>query len=223
MMNKRINRLHSTPLDVADPNVPNSIKREPVAPSIGKYVPAYRNEQLLADGDDNTYLAFPTTLKLSDEKVLIAYKATTAHKDVEADLDIIVYNPTTKQVVSKTTIDGTVGEAAQDPEPMQELEEICALPGIDMIFFGPADFSQGAGIPNQFDHPLIKETRKKIAYTARKHGKMAGTVGGIANQDELIGMGYQFINLGSDVRALAGYFSERVEKCSDKSSVDLTK
>ena len=111
----------------------------------------------------------------------------------------------------------------EDPEPMRELEEICALPGIDMIFFGPADFSQGTGIPNQFDHPLIKETQKKIAYTARKHGKMAGTVGGIANQDELIGMGYQFINLGADVLALAGYFSERVEKCSDKTSVDPTK
>ena len=110
----------------------------------------------------------------------------------------------------------------EDPEPMQELEEICALPGIDMIFFGPADFSQGAGIPNQFDHPLIKETQKKIAYTARKHGKMAGTVGGIANQDELIEMGYQFINLGSDVRALTDYFSERVKKCSDKPSIDPT-
>ena len=52
---------------------------------------------------------------------------------------------------------------------------------------------------------------------------MAGTVGGIANQDELIGMGYQFINLGSDVRALAEYFCERVEKCSDKDAVDPTK
>ena len=111
----------------------------------------------------------------------------------------------------------------EDPEPMKELDEICALPGIDMIFFGPADFSQGAGVPNQFNHPLIKEAQKKIAYTARKHGKMAGTVGGIANQEELIGMGYQFINLGSDIRALAGYFSERVEKCSDKLSFDPTK
>ncbi|MBR6533718.1 MAG: aldolase, partial [Clostridia bacterium] len=38
----------------------------------------------------------------------------------------------------------------EDPEPLAELEEICALPGIDMIFFGPADFSQGIGKPCVF-------------------------------------------------------------------------
>ena len=111
----------------------------------------------------------------------------------------------------------------EDPEPMEELEEICALEGIDMIFFGPADFSQGAGIPNAFGDPLLIEAQKRVAYTARKHGKLAGTVGGIANQDALIQMGYQFINLGSDVRALAEYFCARTEQCSDKLAVDPTR
>jgi len=68
----------------------------------------------------------------------------------------------------------------EDPEPMEELEEICALAGIDMIFFGPADYSQGLGIPNDFGNAKITEARKRIAYTARKHGKFAGTVGGIS-------------------------------------------
>lgn len=104
----------------------------------------------------------------------------------------------------------------EDPEPMAELEEICALPGIDMIFFGPADYSQGLGIPNDFGNEQITEARKKIAYYARKHKKFAGTVGGMQNQDALIAMGYQFINLGSDVRALANYFREITEICSDK-------
>ena len=111
----------------------------------------------------------------------------------------------------------------EDPEPLAELEEICALDGIDMIFFGPADFSQGAGIPNRMSDPKVLETRRLVAYTARKHGKMAGTVGSIDNQDALIQMGYQFINLGSDVRALAEYFCQRTERCSDKMAVDPTK
>lgn len=104
----------------------------------------------------------------------------------------------------------------EDPEPMAELEEICALPGIDMIFFGPADYSQGIGVPNDFANEKVKEARIRIAETARRHGKFAGTVGGIQNQDDLIKMGYQFINLGSDVRALCAYFSNIVEKCSNK-------
>jgi len=106
----------------------------------------------------------------------------------------------------------------EDPEPMAELEEICALPGLDMIFFGPADFSQGLGNPGGYDDPRVFEAKKRVAYTARKYGKFAGTVGGMGNQDALIDMGFQFINLGSDVRALANYFGEITAKCTDKAA-----
>ena len=107
----------------------------------------------------------------------------------------------------------------EDPEPMDELEEICALPGIDMIFFGPADFTQGAGYPNDFANPELLEVKKLGAKTARKYGKFAGTVGGIGNQDDLIAMGYNFISLGADVVALADYFKNIVEKCTGKDAV----
>lgn len=96
----------------------------------------------------------------------------------------------------------------EDPEPLAKLDEICALPGIDMIFFGPADFSQGIGKPNQFDAPEIAETRRLIAKTARKYGKFAGTVGGPGNFDELVKMGYTFISTGADVVALWQYFND---------------
>lgn len=110
---------------VADPNF---IKPTAQTPTVEKYVPVYTAEQLLIDGDKNTYLAFPTTLKLSDDTVLIAYKASTAHKDAKADLDMIVYNPATKQVVRKTTIDATAGEAAQDPE-------LIRMPNGDLVIY----------------------------------------------------------------------------------------
>ena len=93
----------------------------------------------------------------------------------------------------------------EDPEPMAELEEICALPGIDMIFFGPADYSQGIGKPFCFDAEELSQARRLIAQTARKHGKFAGTVGGAGNIAELAAMGYQFINIGADVAAWHGY------------------
>ncbi len=94
----------------------------------------------------------------------------------------------------------------EDPEPMAELEEICALPGIDMIFFGPADFSQGLGEPCNMTNPKLTEARKLVAQTARKHGKMAGTVGGVANYKQLMEEGYNFISIGADVVALSGYY-----------------
>lgn len=100
----------------------------------------------------------------------------------------------------------------EDPEPMAELEEICALPGIDMIFFGPADFTQGMGKPNCFGDEELLNARKLVAKTARKYGKMAGTVGGLANKDALIEEGFNFINLGADVVALGMYFNDITSK-----------
>ncbi len=108
----------------------------------------------------------------------------------------------------------------EDPEPLAELEEICALPGIDMIFFGPADFSQGIGSPNSSD-PKIDEARRLIAKTARKYGKFAGTVGGPGNFDALVNMGYTFISTGADVVALWKYFRELTAAVSGRDIVQV--
>ena len=102
----------------------------------------------------------------------------------------------------------------EDPEPMKELEEICALDGIDMIFFGPADFSQGIGNPCNVSNEETLKARRLVAETARKHGKMAGTVGSVANYKALESEGFNFINLGADVIALTQYFSNIVKEIS---------
>ena len=100
----------------------------------------------------------------------------------------------------------------EDPEPMAELDEICALPGIDMIFFGPADFSQGIGNPTEIFNEKTLEARRLVAKTARKYGKMAGTVGGAANFKALEDEGFNFINVGADVVALGAYFTDISKK-----------
>jgi len=109
----------------------------------------------------------------------------------------------------------------EDPEPMAELEEICALPGIDMIFFGPADFTQGMGDPCNFANPKLDEARRLIAKTARKYGKFAGTVGGPGNFDDLVAMGYTFISTGADVVALFTYYQELVSKVSGRDIAEV--
>ena len=108
----------------------------------------------------------------------------------------------------------------EDPEPLEELEAICQVPGIDMIFFGPADFSQGIGSPLGGD-PRIDETRRLIAKTARKYGKWAGTVGGPANFDALVEMGYTFISCGADVVALIKYFKDVSDKIEGRSIAEV--
>ena len=87
--------------------------------NLNKYTPKYMTEEILHDGSDSTYLAFPSILKLSEEKVIIAYRAGKEHYADDANMDIIVFNPKTETVISKNVIDGTVGENAQNPELLQ--------------------------------------------------------------------------------------------------------
>ncbi len=104
----------------------------------------------------------------------------------------------------------------EDPEPLNELEQIAALPGVDMLFFGPGDFSQGIGVPGQFDHPKVIETRRRVAEVAAAHGKYAGTVGSTGSWEELVDMGYRFINVGADVVGLGQYFRHLVNEVSGR-------
>jgi len=94
----------------------------------------------------------------------------------------------------------------EDPEAVPDLEQIAQLDGIDILFFGPADFSQGIGDPCNFDNPKIDETRRLIADTARRYGKFAGTVASCDTLAATVAMGYQFISAGADVLACAQYF-----------------
>ena len=89
----------------------------------------------------------------------------------------------------------------EDPEPLSQLDEICKLPGIDMIFFGPGDFSHAIGHPAEFDHPEIHRVRKLVVETAHKYGKFAGTVSVPALKQCYL-EGYDYVNCGADVAAI---------------------
>ena len=96
----------------------------------------------------------------------------------------------------------------EDPEPMEELEAIAQTDGIDMLFFGPADFSHGLGTPIDMGHPAVVAARKRIVEVARQYGKFAGTVATPDTVAEYADMGYLFLSIGADVLALADYFRE---------------
>lgn len=100
----------------------------------------------------------------------------------------------------------------EDPEVLDALDEIVKLEGIDIIFFGPGDFSQGIGATGDFNHPLLIEARKKVAQVSKKHGKFCSTPCGVQQLKEYIEMGYNFINLGADVLGLFAYWKNLIEE-----------
>ena len=94
----------------------------------------------------------------------------------------------------------------EDPEPMDELDAIAATPGIDMLFFGPGDYSHAIGHPGQCNHPDVCEARRLVAQAAARHGIFAGTVASPATLEKTVELGYQFVSVGADVLGLVDHF-----------------
>ena len=57
---------------------------------------------------------------------------------------------------------------------IENLHEICSVPGLDAVLIGPHDLSCSLGIPEQYDHPRFDEAVKTIFRIARQHRVGAG-------------------------------------------------
>jgi len=88
----------------------------------------------------------------------------------------------------------------ESPKALDEAEAIARVPGIDVLMLGPGDFSVLAGIPYQFDHPLIADATRRVAAAAQAAGKWWGTVSGTpAHTRQLLDLGARFICRGADI------------------------
>ena len=103
----------------------------------------------------------------------------------------------------------------EDVETMDEIEEIAQVPGIDMLFFGPGDFSHSIGLAADTGNPTTCAAREKVTEVANRYGKFAGTVGGPGNVKDLYDMGYRFVSMGADVVALSEYNAEIIRKTKE--------
>jgi 4-hydroxy-2-oxoheptanedioate aldolase len=98
----------------------------------------------------------------------------------------------------------------ESPEGLEVVEEIAAVPGIDMLLFGAGDFSHRIGKLGQITCPEVVAARKKVAAAALKHGKYPAVASLFGQKDEVIGEGTRVFNLGADVLELGSAFKKLI-------------
>ena len=87
----------------------------------------------------------------------------------------------------------------ESPRSVENLDAICAIPGIDAVFVGPNDMTVSMGIPEERDHPDFVAIMQRIIDTAAKHGVAAGChFHKLEHSQRLIAQGGRFIPYGSD-------------------------
>ena len=88
----------------------------------------------------------------------------------------------------------------EDPKALAQVDEIAAVPGVDVVFFGPGDFSILSGIPGQMNHPLIKEGMRTISAAVQKQGKHWGMpIFSVDHAQEVLNLGGRFLCHGADI------------------------
>ncbi len=83
---------------------------------------------------------------------------------------------------------------------LEQVEAIAKVPGIDVLMFGPADFTVLSGIPGQFDGEQVRMAKQRIAAAARKAGIHWGTTCATPRHiQEALELGARFICHGADI------------------------
>jgi 2-keto-3-deoxy-L-rhamnonate aldolase RhmA len=82
---------------------------------------------------------------------------------------------------------------------VENLDEICSIPGVHAVFVGPNDLTVNMGIPNEYDHAELIGMLKKIIDTADRHHVAAGCWFGKREQAlRTIRQGARFVVFSND-------------------------
>jgi 2-keto-3-deoxy-L-rhamnonate aldolase RhmA len=82
---------------------------------------------------------------------------------------------------------------------VENLDEICSIPGVNAVFVGPNDLTVNMGIPNEYDHPDLVAMLQRIIDTAdRKHVAAGCWFGKLEQMQRTIRQGARFNVFSND-------------------------
>ncbi len=106
------------------------------------------------------------------------------------------YDFADQNVMVVAVVENTIG--------LSHIEDIAAVPGIDVLFIGTSDLSFSLGLRGRQDHPRLEEAIARIVAAAQRNGKILGRPGLKPEkikryQDQ----GFQFFMAGTDTAFMA--------------------
>jgi len=86
---------------------------------------------------------------------------------------------------------------------VEQVDEIAAVPGIDVLFIGPRDLSHDLGVPGDTGAPVVQNALERVLAAADAAGIAAGILAPDADTARRYGdRGIRFIGIGSDATLL---------------------
>ncbi|KAF9890094.1 hypothetical protein FE257_006255 [Aspergillus nanangensis] len=96
---------------------------------------------------------------------------------------------------------------------LENVDAICAVPGVDMLFIGPNDLALSilGYVPANGNEPEFREAIDKIVRAARKHGKWVGRLsnnGAMCKEHLTV---FDTVALSYDVRAIHNWYTAELQ------------
>lgn len=87
---------------------------------------------------------------------------------------------------------------------LANVEEIMAVPGIDVAHLGHADLSLSLGIPGDFAHPKLQQAIDRLLAACQKHNKPAACLAAnIATGRDWMARGFKMVSYSYDIGLMA--------------------
>jgi 2-keto-3-deoxy-L-rhamnonate aldolase RhmA len=80
----------------------------------------------------------------------------------------------TRDYIAKKCADTLFIPMIESVRGVENLDAICAIPGVNGVFVGPNDLTVTMGIPNEYDHPDLIAMLQRIIDTANRRHVAAG-------------------------------------------------
>lgn len=112
--------------------------------------------------------------------------------------------------------EAVVGIMIEKQSAVEDLEALLSVKGVDMVQFGPADYSMSIGLTGQWSHPKVKEAEKYVIETALRLGIAPRAE--IAHPDQAkayLDMGVKHFCIGWDVSILFEWFKHNGKAMRD--------
>ncbi|KYH41962.1 MAG: hypothetical protein AYL32_001990 [Candidatus Bathyarchaeota archaeon B26-2] len=123
----------------------------------------------LASGIENFLFADIRTVEDAEEAVKAVRAEPKGKSGFRVDRRIgYVSGKASASDVVKMCDDAVVALMIEKESAVENLEEILSVEGVDMVQFGPADYSLSIGHPGERNHPKVKEAELKTIKTALK-------------------------------------------------------
>ncbi|MBW2091867.1 MAG: 2,4-dihydroxyhept-2-ene-1,7-dioic acid aldolase [Deltaproteobacteria bacterium] len=95
---------------------------------------------------------------------------------------------------------------------MENLEEILSVKGVDMVQFGPADYSISIGKPGQGGSPEVQQAHRDMIETALKKGVAPRVeIGSFEQAKPFVEMGVRHFCIGWDLAVLFGWCRQQAK------------